>query len=322
VSWPLLVSVIIPAYGRTELLRLAIESALAQDLNPEEFEVIVVDTSRDDRNAALVQDLRKDARCPLQCLRKSAEGPGPSRNLGAKHARGRYLAFLDSDCKASTGWLREGVAEFGEGVGIVQGRTIPDPGVPHTIFHRSLEVYQESCFYQTANIFYDRVAFEQAGGFLADLKGSSEKWVIGGEDVDLAWKVKRSGWQSRFAENALAMHALVPIPVWRWFFETRMSTVPLVVRSYPELRRFFYKRYFLNKTQALLVLSLFGAVMAVFVPYTLALILPYVVHRVMEPSKTLKGPLRLLRAGLYFPRDLATLGALVSGSIRHGALLL
>jgi glycosyltransferase involved in cell wall biosynthesis len=316
------VSVIIPAYGRPDLLRKAVLSGLSQDLDPEQFELIVVDSSRDDRNAQLIAELQSEARCSFRLFRKEPEGPGPSRNLGAKEARGDYFAFLDSDCQATPGWLRNGLAEFQQDVGIVQGKTIPEQGVPHSVFQRSLEVYRESCFYETANIFYRREAFEQAGGFLADSKGSSEKWVVGGEDVDLAWKVKRSGWQSRFAENALVMHALIPIPMWRWFFETRMSTVPLVIRWYPELRRFFYKRYFFDETQALLVLGILGVLLAFLTPFALLLALPYLVHRVAQPSQTLKGPLRVARALLYLPRDIATLGALLAGSIRYRALLL
>lgn len=317
-----LVSVIIPAYGRPDLLRKAVRSVLAQDLTQDKFEVIVVDGSPDNRNAELLANLQTEAQCSLRCFRKTPEGPGPSRNLGAKEARGAYFAFLDSDCQASPGWLRNGIAEFQDDVGIVQGKTIPEPNVPHSVFNRSLEVFQESCFYETANIFYRRAAFAQAGGFSGDRKGSSEKWLIGGEDVDLAWKVKRAGWKSRFSEKALVMHALVPIPAWRWFFETRMSTVPLTIRGYPELRRFFYARYFFDQTQALLVLGLTGLLVAAFTPLGWILALPYVVRRIAQPSKTLRGPLRLIRALLYFPRDMATFGALLVGSIRYRALLL
>jgi glycosyltransferase involved in cell wall biosynthesis len=317
-----IVSVIIPAFGRTDMLRKAVVSALAQDLEADNFEVIVVDSSSDNGNVELIAELQQEARCQLRCFHKNPEGPGPSRNLGAKEARGEYLAFMDSDCQASPGWLREGLSKFEDGVGIVQGRIIPDPGVPHSVFNRSIEVQQESWIYQTANIFYSRKAFEQTCGFIRDRRGDRENRFVGAEDVDLAWKVKRAGWKSQFAERALVMHAVVRMPVWRWFIETRIGAVPLVVGAYPELRRFFYARYFFDQTQALLVLAIASCLVGLFFPWAWCLVLPYVVKRVSEPSKTLKGPGRLLRAALYFPRDVATLGALLAGSIRYRALLL
>ena len=315
------VSVIIPAYGRPDLLEKAVRSAVAQDLDPGAFEVIVVDSSADDTNEALVGGLAPDAPCRLRCFRKKPEGPGPSRNLGVRHARGRILAFMDSDCQASPGWLRHGLAAFEDGVGLVQGRTIPEPGVPHSVFHRTLEIQEESCFYETANVFYRREAFEEAGGFRSDRKGD-RAIVVGGEDVDLAWKVKGAGWESRFAPDALVMHAVLPIPMRRWFFEVQVGTVPRVVRWHPHLRRFFFARYFYNRNQALFVLGLVGLGASLATPGALLLLLPWFADRVREPSRTLKGPLRLVRPLLYFPRDLATFGALLAGSIRYRALLL
>src|SRR5438105_2463900 len=119
----LVVSAIIPAFKRPDVLRKAVLSAINQDLDPNAYEVIVVDTSPDDANEKLVESLKAEAKCSLRCFRKNPEGPGPSRNLGAKESRGKFFAFMDSDCMASPQWLREGVAAFGsdEKIGIVQG---------------------------------------------------------------------------------------------------------------------------------------------------------------------------------------------------------
>jgi len=122
-----IVSVVIPTYLRPDSVRAAVRSVLAQDLDPERYEVIVVDTSPDDANLRVVEELRVDARCALRLLRKDAEGPAASRNRGAADARGEILAFMDSDCQATPSWLRQGLAAFDEGIGLVQGRTLPDP---------------------------------------------------------------------------------------------------------------------------------------------------------------------------------------------------
>lgn len=320
-SVDLLVSAIVPAYGRPEKLRKAIRSLLAQDLDPSQFEVIVVDSSPDDSNLAVVAGLQQEARCPLRCYTKPPEGPGPSRNLGAWAARGRFLAFTDSDCQASTQWLREGVAAFQEGAGLVQGRTIPEPGVPRGPLNAFIWVEEETFLYETANMFYRREAFEQAGGFPSDMHAHRQK-PMGGEDVDLAWKVKRAGWESRFAANALVIHEVLPITLWRWLFNKHLYIFPRFLHDYPELRRFFFARYFFDKVHAWLVLALVGFALAALALPALLLALPYIITRASEPTRTFRSALRVLRVLAYLLRDLASLGILLAGSARYRALLL
>jgi glycosyltransferase involved in cell wall biosynthesis len=84
-------SVIIPSYNRSAFVKDAIESVLRQSYR--QFEVIVVDDgSTDDTEEAL-----KPYRDQIIFLTQQNRGPSAARNLGAYHAQGAYLAFLDSD---------------------------------------------------------------------------------------------------------------------------------------------------------------------------------------------------------------------------------
>ncbi len=314
-------TVVIPAYRRPDMLRKAVDSAIAQNFPAGQYEVIVVDSSPDDANLRLVQEMIPSARCSLRCERKKAEGPGPSRNLGAKLARGRILAFLDSDCQASADWLSGGIAAFEDGVGLVQGQTIPEPGVPYGVFNAYIEVRQENFLYETANIFYLKKAFEQAGGFQRDLTPNAPK-PLGGEDVELAWTVKRAGWKSRFAPAALATHEVVRQGPFKWMYNRRLFICPRAVGRFPELRRFFFARYFFDAAHFWLVIALFGIVCALGSLWSLLLLIPYVFLRGSQPTRALPGPLRLLRVAIYFPRDLISLAILTAGSLRFRALLL
>src|SRR5262249_20326068 len=139
-----IVSVVIPAFKHPEFLRKAVLSVLNQDLGKGKYEVIVVDSSPDNQNVSIVETLQDSAPCALQCYTKQPEGPGPSRNLGIREARGEFIAFLDSDCQATTGWLREGLAAFEEGVGLVQGKTLPDPTAARGIFTYYVSVEHET----------------------------------------------------------------------------------------------------------------------------------------------------------------------------------
>ncbi|MBI2527825.1 MAG: glycosyltransferase [Candidatus Rokubacteria bacterium] len=315
------VTVVVPAYKRTEMVRMALGSLLAQDLEPDAYEVIVVDSSPDGANLRLVAALAREAPCALRCWAKPAEGPGPSRNLGARQARGEIVAFMDSDCQAAPGWLRAGLAAFAEGVGLVQGRTLGDPAGTPGIFTWHVEVEEENFIYECANIFYRRAAFEQAGGFGVDLTPRAET-PMGGEDVELAWRVKRLGWTSRFARDAVVYHALVPITPWRWLFSKRLFIWPRLKGAVPELRPFFVWGCFLDRAQAGFALGLAGTALAWATPLALVAWAPYAAIRASEPTRTLRGPLRLLRVLLYAPRDALAFLVLLAGSIRFRSLLL
>jgi glycosyltransferase involved in cell wall biosynthesis len=84
-------TVIIPTYNRRELLREALASVWAQTFT--DYEVIVLDDGSTDGTWGELQTLGSRVRA----WRQHNAGPGPARNLGAQHAIGEYLAFLDSD---------------------------------------------------------------------------------------------------------------------------------------------------------------------------------------------------------------------------------
>jgi len=314
-------TIVIPAYKRPEMLRKAVLSTFALDFDRHAYEVIVVDSSPDDANARVVAELQASAPCALRFLRKQPEGPGPSRNLGARTGTGEFIAFLDSDCQVSPGWLRAGLDAFAPGVGIVQGRTIADPEGRPGVFTWYVSIEQENFYYETCNIFYRRAAFEQAGGFQKDLTPTADI-PLGGEDVDLAWAVKRRGWKAVFAREALVYHEVIRISVARWLCDPRFFLCAECVRRVPELRQFFVARYFYDWIQAWFTLALAGAAGAFVTPWSLALCVPYAIARGGGRTNTLGGVLRPLRVLFYLPRDAATFGLLVAGSIRARRLLL
>src|ERR1051326_4708131 len=87
-----LVSVIIPTYNRSALLKQAIESVLAVRHDDIELEVLVIDDGSTDDTAEMVKDY------PVTYLRQSGGlGPSGGRNIGLAAARGEVITFLDDD---------------------------------------------------------------------------------------------------------------------------------------------------------------------------------------------------------------------------------
>ncbi len=87
-----LVSVIIPTYNRAAWVAEAVASVLAQTWR--DFELLVVDDGSSDATLEALAPWREQ----LICLRtRENRGVAAARNLGARAASGRWLAFLDSD---------------------------------------------------------------------------------------------------------------------------------------------------------------------------------------------------------------------------------
>jgi glycosyltransferase involved in cell wall biosynthesis len=316
------VSVVIPAFKQPHFVRKAVESLFNQDLDQDDFEAVVVDSSPDETNLQIVNELAAKAPFRLRCVRKKPEGPGPSRNLGAAETAGEFIAFMDSDCFAAPGWLRAGVAAFADGIGIVQGRTMPDPaGKPsNRTYH--VQVERETPFYETANVFYRRTAFEQSGGFPCDLHPTHDKHM-GGEDVVVAWNVIRKGWKTRFCAEALMYHALVPISVLHSIVIKHYYVLPWLVGQFPELRRFMYGGYFMDRNQALVALVIIGAILGTLAHWSFWLLaLPYLAKRMSERPGTFRGVLRPVRVLAFLARDLSSFVILTLGSLRFRCMLL
>jgi glycosyltransferase involved in cell wall biosynthesis len=105
-----LISVIIPTYNRAGLLVEAIGSVLIQTLA--DYELIVVDDGSTDETAGAVAGIG-DPR--IRLVAQAHHGlPARARNEGIERARGRYLAFLDSDNLWDATKLADQMAALGE----------------------------------------------------------------------------------------------------------------------------------------------------------------------------------------------------------------
>jgi glycosyltransferase involved in cell wall biosynthesis len=88
-----LVSVVLPTYNRMPYLRQAVESVLGQ--SEPSWELIIADDDSRDGTQQYVSGLSDER---IRYLRLSHLGhPGKVRNAALPRARGRYIAFLDSD---------------------------------------------------------------------------------------------------------------------------------------------------------------------------------------------------------------------------------
>ncbi len=91
------VSVIIPMYNAEKFIRQCLISVLASKFT--DYEVIVVDDCSTDSSVAEVEKLSEhfNGRLKIFSTQTNSGGAGIPRNVGIKHASGKYLTFVDND---------------------------------------------------------------------------------------------------------------------------------------------------------------------------------------------------------------------------------
>ena len=90
-----LVSIIMPCYNGASYLREAVSSVFKQTYPA--VELIVVDDESTDNSRQILAELSTEHVGRMTVLHQQNKGPYPARNLGLKHAKGEFVAFLDAD---------------------------------------------------------------------------------------------------------------------------------------------------------------------------------------------------------------------------------
>lgn len=108
------ISVIIPFYNHGKYINEALKSIQEQTFPA--FEVIIVNDCSTDEDSNFLKKLKKGSEqtsVRLQVFQTSKNsGPAVARNIGAKHAKGEYLCFLDADDKIDKTFLEKALLEL------------------------------------------------------------------------------------------------------------------------------------------------------------------------------------------------------------------
>ncbi len=194
------VSIIIPVKDRADELGRCLESLASVDYPNGLCQLIVVDDGSSDASP----DVARQAGAIVIPSGGTGRGPAAARNVGARIATGDILAFIDSDCTASKGWLKELIPSFADSETVAVGGRVngmSDESVVDryeavmsslSLGNRELSgsIGDDTFYLPSCNLLVRRQAFLHAGGF------NDEMHV--GEDVDLTWRLRDKGWTIRY----------------------------------------------------------------------------------------------------------------------------
>ena len=173
------VSVVLPTYNRAALLGRAIGSVLGQSYT--DFELLVIDDGSTDETSDVVAGF-SDRRIRYISLAHNT-GAGAARNVGIRLARGKFLAFQDSDDEWLPSKLAKQMSAFERGslrLGVVYSDMQRIMGDGTTTYFAAPSVTSERLidpavrFYQVSNLgvqstVIKREYLDAAGHFNEDL---------------------------------------------------------------------------------------------------------------------------------------------------------
>ncbi len=214
------VSVIIPTYNRSALLRDAVNSVLAQE-SQTTFEIIIVDNNSKDDTAVVVQSLMDQYPGRLSYILETQQGNAHARNRGVNEARAPVIAFIDDDVTVEHNWLTslKNALDSHPELSFVGGKVLPQwstaPPSWLTPEHWSplavLDYGPDELIIAgksprgllTANIAFRRSVFAEVGTFSPHLQ--RVKNAIGSmEDTEFLLRVCRSGKQGMYLPGMVA----------------------------------------------------------------------------------------------------------------------
>ncbi len=127
-------SVVLATYNRADTLKTTLDHLAAQDLDPSEFEVIVVDDGSTDATPEVVALKGQGFPVPLINLRHENRGPGYTQNRGIRQARAPLVLLIADDIWLAPGSLRAHIEAHERrpfaGVAIL-GKVLQSPELAH-----------------------------------------------------------------------------------------------------------------------------------------------------------------------------------------------
>jgi len=209
------ISIIIPAKNSQQTLKRCLDSI--SNLNYRDYEVIVINDGSTDETGRILSGCHG-----IKIVTTAGIGPSRARNMAVAFARGAFIAFTDADCIVDKGWLDKLIEGFDyepEAAGCGGRQELPEDA---SDFQKKVFLLMRKIGFVTdymrrgenkivgvshnasCCVMYKKDVFLKAGGFLEDL------WP--GEDVELDYKLKNSGYKLVFNPQAVVFHYRVGNP--------------------------------------------------------------------------------------------------------------
>ncbi|MFA6222711.1 MAG: glycosyltransferase family 2 protein [Desulfomonilaceae bacterium] len=252
-------SIIIPTLNRSASLKITLDSLLALNYPPQDYEILIVDNgSKDNTREVAANTIEFHPAHEIGYHYESLPGNLSARHKGALRSKGDILIFVDDDIQADPGWLTAVAEAFGDPkTHLVGGKNLPKyestpPDWLDAFWYRNGALNQ--CFYLSLVDFGDKLVeinpiyvwslnlsirrqtLFEVGGFHPDYIPKPFQRYQGDGDTGLAWKVAAKGLKVMYHPRALVYHVIPECRLRVDYFRERMFFAG-VCDSYTTIRK-------------------------------------------------------------------------------------
>lgn len=239
-----LVSIVTVNYSGRHFLRNCFDSLFGLDYPKDKFEVIMVDNGSQDGSLEFTQEFYPQ----IKILRNDVNNYCRANNLGIKHSKRKYIAFLNNDTRVEPDWLSEliKVIDNDETIGVVGSKILFMDGRINSAGHQELpDFYWQDKGANEKNsgqydmltdaeslcgcaVLYRKNIFDRVGDF-------DEDFNMYLEDVDMAIRIKKNGYRLVYAPKSVVYHvhqgsARGELPL----FYSERNRLLLIAKYYPD----------------------------------------------------------------------------------------
>jgi glycosyltransferase involved in cell wall biosynthesis len=218
------ISIIICTYNREKYIPQLLESIARQDFPAADYEIVFVNNNSPDQTAQRCREFQAaHPELNFAYFEELKQGLSHARNRGIDEAKGDILAFIDDDALAHEDYLKNMHAAFQIQMNVFAagGKILPlyeskrpkwmsrflEPVMSVIDLGSKPKAFPTNKFPVGANMMFRKTVFEQVGSFNTDL-GRTGKKMLGGEEKDLFYRMRKAEMPVFYLPNVVVSHAV------------------------------------------------------------------------------------------------------------------
>ena len=231
-----LVSIIMPAYNSEPYIRDTIKSVIGQSYD--NFELIIVDDNSTDNTKEIIEDIAKSCDKIVYFRFNENKGAAEARNKAISMAKGRFIAFLDSDdiwsedkLKIQVDYMLKNNIHFSFSDYEVisnEGEILKTVQMPHKL---SYDGYLRNPIIQTLTVMIDRNYIDDIYMPILKRRQDFACWLKILKKGEMAYSINKVLGKYRRANNSLSSNKIKAVKG-TWHVYRSVENLPLIKSLY------------------------------------------------------------------------------------------